>query len=293
MAALQTIRCHVESQFFTFCQKAIPGLYPIADAFFGWETIIKMSEESTEPGYFGKVHTHGDFVTRGLPRSFIEPWDTWLQKAIITSRHQLGESWIHYYLTSPLYRFVLSPGICGETAWMGILMPSVDRIGRYFPMTLSAMNTQNSNPFMAFESEKQWFKNVEKLALSCLTDHFNLDQFNQSLNQLKSGEGCIIADPKKAIAAVNDQSLHTAWQYSINSIESLPDLMPFLLNNLLKKHCFSYSIWWTQGSEAVSQSLLISSGLPHFEGMAAMLDGNWQKWGWECKQYSLLQESKT
>ncbi|CAA9889691.1 Type VI secretion system-associated protein [Candidatus Methylobacter favarea] len=246
-----------------------------------------MPDESLELGYYGKVHTHGDFVSRGLPRSFIEPWDAWLQKAIITSRQQLGENWINYYLTSPLYRFVLSPGICGEAGWLGVLMPSVDRIGRYYPMTISVMNTQNINPFLVFKHKKQWFINIERLVLSCLTDHFNLDHFNLSLSQLKSERGCIIAYPKKTIVAMKDQPVHIAWQYSINSIEPLPNLMPCLLNNLLKKHCFSYSVWWTQGSEVVSQSLLISTGLPHFEGMAAMFDGNWQKWGWESKSYPL------
>ena len=62
-------------------------------------------------GFFGKVPTHGDFISRRLPRSFLDPWDHWLQGAIATSRQQLGEGWLEVYLVSPLWRFCLSPGV--------------------------------------------------------------------------------------------------------------------------------------------------------------------------------------
>ena len=88
------------------------------------------------PGLYGKIPSLGDFVSRRLPRSFISPWETWLQEVITNSREQLGELWLDHYLTCPLWRFVLSPGICGEQAWGGVLMPSVDRVGRYYPFTL-------------------------------------------------------------------------------------------------------------------------------------------------------------
>ena len=42
-------------------------------------------------GYYGKVPTNGDFVLRRLPRSFVDPWDAWLQRAMAISREQLAE----------------------------------------------------------------------------------------------------------------------------------------------------------------------------------------------------------
>jgi type VI secretion system protein ImpM len=104
-------------------------------------------------GYYGKVPTHGDFVSKGLPRSFIDPWDQWLQEAILASRQQLGDQWLDYFLTSPLYHFALSPGICGDNGWLGILMPSVDKVGRYYPMTISLMINEAINPFVALQKK--------------------------------------------------------------------------------------------------------------------------------------------
>lgn len=31
------------------------------------------------PGFFGKVRTQGDFVSRRLPPEFVQPWDICLQ----------------------------------------------------------------------------------------------------------------------------------------------------------------------------------------------------------------------
>ena len=33
-------------------------------------------------GFWGKLPARGDFVRAGLPRSFVEPWDAWLQSAL-------------------------------------------------------------------------------------------------------------------------------------------------------------------------------------------------------------------
>ena len=94
-----------------------------------------MTEECA--GFYGKIPSLGDFVSRRLPRRFITPWETWLQEAMANSRQQLGDSWLDNYLTSPMWRFALTPGICGESGWAGIIMPSVDRVGRYYPFTLA------------------------------------------------------------------------------------------------------------------------------------------------------------
>jgi len=246
-----------------------------------------MPREFVEPGYHGKVHTHGDFVTRGLPRSFIDPWDRWLQEAIITSRQQLGDSWLNYYLISPIYRFVLSPGICGDHGWQGVLMPSLDKIGRYYPLTVSLIDKQNINPFIALQTKNKWFLSIEKLVRSCLEDNFNLENFNHSLSHLISETNYRTAETEQSLIPISEKMFHHAWQQPLKSIDSISSLLPYILDNSLKEHCFAYSLWWTQGSEHVSPSLLICEGLPHFEGMAALFDGNWQKWGWEGQRYPI------
>ena len=90
-------------------------------------------------GLFGKLPARGDFVRAGLPGSFIEPWDAWLQRAIDAARRTMGERWLPAWLEAPVWRFSLPPWVCGQGAVLGLMIPSVDRVGRYFPLTLAAV----------------------------------------------------------------------------------------------------------------------------------------------------------
>jgi type VI secretion system protein ImpM len=96
----------------------------------------------TEPSYaglFGKLPARGDFVRSGLPGHFVAPWDAWLQLGLAASRERLGAEWLPAWLEAPVWRFALAPGLCGADAALGVMLPSVDRVGRYFPLTLVAL----------------------------------------------------------------------------------------------------------------------------------------------------------
>jgi len=90
-------------------------------------------------GFYGKLPARGDFVRSGLPRDFTDPWDAWLAQAIAGSRARMGEHWLPAFLEAPVWRFVLAPQLCGERAVSGLMLPSVDRAGRYFPLTFAAL----------------------------------------------------------------------------------------------------------------------------------------------------------
>jgi len=88
-------------------------------------------------GFYGKLPGEGDFVTRRLPWEFTSAWDDWLQQGMQASRAALGDTWLDLYLSAPIWRFQLAPGVCGPLAWRGLFFASVDRVGRYFPLTLA------------------------------------------------------------------------------------------------------------------------------------------------------------
>ncbi|HVC60413.1 MAG TPA: type VI secretion system-associated protein TagF [Acetobacteraceae bacterium] len=97
-------------------------------------------------GFYGKLPARGDFVRAVLPRDFTDRWDAWLAPAIAGSREALGESWLPAFLEAPVWRFALSAGLCGERAALGLMLPSVDRAGRYFPLTFAALFTGGTAP---------------------------------------------------------------------------------------------------------------------------------------------------
>lgn len=230
------------------------------------------------PGFYGKIPVLGDFVSRGLPRSFITPWDTWQQEAIANSQDQLKDDWLENYLTSPLWRFALTPGICGENSWAGVVMPSVDRVGRYFPLTLATQLKPGQCVFNFMEQSDPWFSRMEEIALSCLEDDFRVEDLEQQLRTCAapSLESTHVPETNKS-----RDSSSNAWHAGLESQSDLQSIYPKLLPPLLKKLLFAYSVWWTQGSEKIAPSLLLCQGLPHMRGTAGLIDGDWQKHGWE------------
>ena len=87
-------------------------------------------------GAFGKMPAVGDFFRLGPPAGFVEPWDGWVQQAMLTGQAAHGPGWDGLYMQAPIWRFTLAPGLAGPQAVLGVVMPSVDRVGRRFPLTL-------------------------------------------------------------------------------------------------------------------------------------------------------------
>ncbi len=97
------------------------------------------ANSAADAGLFGKLPARGDFVRLGLPSGFVAAWDDWLQQALPHSRAALGGGWQDAWLEAPVWRFALAPGVCGPGAVLGLMLPSVDSAGRYFPLTFAAV----------------------------------------------------------------------------------------------------------------------------------------------------------
>jgi type VI secretion system protein ImpM len=151
-------------------------------------------------GYFGKLPGLGDFAHRGLPSSFVRPWDGWLQRTLPASRALLGPGWLKLYLASPFWRFVLAPGVCGPQGWMGVLMPSADRVGRTFPLTLARTAPPGRGIVELALCGPAWFAAVEALLLAALHPEHGLERLNwqlPALPELPAVAGLAAAGPQR------------------------------------------------------------------------------------------------
>lgn len=117
------------------------------------------------PGWYGKLPALGDFARRRLPDSFVERWDAWLQQCLQASRATLGEGWLQQYLGAPVWRFLLLPGAMGSAGWAGVLLPSVDRVGRYFPLTVCARLPESTPLGSSLAELEQWLAELAACAL--------------------------------------------------------------------------------------------------------------------------------
>lgn len=129
-------------------------------------------------GFYGKLPSEGDFVTRRLPWEFTSAWDDWLQQGMQASRNALGAGWLARYLAAPVWRFQLAPGVCGPLGWRGLFFASVDRVGRYFPLTLAFADA--SGPALAsLSADADAWIALEDAALAGLTPTLPLAGFDR------------------------------------------------------------------------------------------------------------------
>jgi len=219
---------------------------------------------ATVPGFFGKLRSHGDFVARRLPPAMQSAFDGWLQAGLVRSRAELGAAWTPTWLSSPLWRFALAPGLCGAQAWCGVMMPSVDRVGRCFPLVLAA--GLERTPLLAdcLTFYAAWFARLEDLALSSLDEGFSISAFDAALQAVEGAPG-----PAQGVARVGPAGPRVA------------PLCDGAVPPLAAAGTAGCSAWWTDGSAQVAPSLAVCPGLPPAAGFAALLDGRWQEHGWQ------------
>jgi type VI secretion system protein ImpM len=150
------------------------------------------------PGWFGKLPGMGDFAHRRLPEGFRSVWDQWLQRGMVRLR-DLHADWTERYLEAPIWCFALGARVVGDGAWIGVLMPSVDGVGRYFPFTLaveldSSVGTELRGE--ALVAALQWWARGIQAALEGLEGDLDALRFDAVLQRLfvacTAGDGSVV-----------------------------------------------------------------------------------------------------
>lgn len=131
-------------------------------------------------GWYGKLPALGDFASRRLPPMFIEPWDRWLASGLAEWRAG-DEAWLDAFLSAPTLRFALGAGVPFDKSpgYAGVLMPSVDRVGRYFPLTVVRARRPDE-----LRQPTGWLQAVEGCAVSALQGDWEAERFDAELVQL-------------------------------------------------------------------------------------------------------------
>lgn len=144
-------------------------------------------------GFFGKIPARGDFVRAGLPRSFTDPWDAWLEAVIAGSREVLGKRWLPAWMEAPIWHFALPAGQCGPAPVLGVWMPSVDAAGRHFPLTLARVGVLPAD-------QAGWLTAAEAAGLRALQEDLPPEEIAR-----------LLASPADAAAAADAAEVAFWW----------------------------------------------------------------------------------
>lgn len=188
-------------------------------------------------GLFGKLPARGDFLRLGLPRDFVQPWDDWLQRVVGGSKARLGERWLPAWMEAPIWRFALPAGMCGAAAVLGVWMPSVDRAGRHFPLTLALVLPDGFPEAPA--PLQSWLARAEAAGLDALARELPPEAVTARLS------------PDDPMLSLGDPGA------------ALPGLAPLAAG---------HALWWTEGSPFVPAGVLAFPALPEVDAFMTMLD---------------------
>jgi len=235
---------------------------------------VRLSVDNPIPGgFYGKLPSHGDFVTRGLPEEFRNVWDHWLQGCIARSQEVLGSDWLDRYLVSPVWRFVLSPGTAGRRAYTGILFPSVDRVGRYFPMTAAIEISPDTINSSIFESVDPWLESAESIMLGALDREENdLDEIASMLAGYSDVQGDSNQVRHRA-SPLTDLPSVSHWRVGVGKDGAPGTALSRVLFDGLAASVAPLTLWWSGGAPGINGSLLVARRLPDSEAFAEMIDG--------------------
>lgn len=218
---------------------------------------------------YGKLPSKRDFVAIRAPRAFLDAWEPWLQAAISSSRNELGKDWQAAFLTAPIWRFWLGADLCGRSA-IGALMPSLDGVGRYFPLTVFACADDGAGiapPELDLHTD--WFAAAETFLMSTLDQDTTFDAVSQRIDQLAPPEQ-VAASPQPAASAGDAMVLMPAS-------DGFDGVFATLRRQQHDNVYASASFWWTIGGENFRPVALSARHMPDPYIFSPMLTGQFEK----------------
>lgn len=199
------------------------------------QVVMPAPNAAAAAGWYGKLPGLGDFAMRRLPPEFVSHWDAWLQSGL----HTMNDSPAHgSSALAPVCRFWLAPGVVDTLAWGGLLMPSSDRTGRRFPLTVAQPMATLAQAIAA----RRWFSSVVAAMRFALDTEHTLDDFEECLSALPP--------PLQQAAPHADERLAAE----------------------VERNAPASSIWWRHDA-ANAEDFRLWCGLPKPAALASLLDG--------------------
>ena len=244
---------------------------------------------SDVPGWYGKLAALGDFAQRRLPAGFVRANDAWLAHVMSQSRAQLGAGWLERYLQAPVWRFAWAPGMGGVGTtctpapwWFGVLMPSCDKVGRYFPLLVAQARAHAPHGAAALAHLDAWWGHLSHAATQTLTDGASVDAFEAALHAAPRWP-----QPQRDTATAGPAPLTPLMSLmplppltSLTPLTTLTPLTPLpvppldsLGADLLSAQRRAGSLWWCPGDATHAATVRALPGLPQARDFAELLNG--------------------
>jgi type VI secretion system protein ImpM len=210
-----------------------------------------------EIGIYGKLPSHADFVSVGVGTDISSLLYDWMQSAIYHTKGGMGDqNWLMAYLVSPVWRFVLPPTEQREQAYLGIMMPSVDAVGRYFPLFQTyKIDAHQTRLGWVFEDAHSLFELMENAGIKALQERWSLPQLQVH-----------IAEASETFELHSGQVLPNPTRWVKHDLEQW---LPKLIDQI------EGTLWWSfMDLNDLKQPFCSFTAMPGSEDYRLLLTGN-------------------
>lgn len=214
------------------------------------------------PGWYGKIASQGDFVQRRLGPAWVARLDPWLAGVMAEAPRTWGPGWLERYLTAPLLRFAFAPGVTDEGWWFGVLMPSCDQVGRYFPLVVAQARPGPPLDRIGLDHLELWWDRTAEAMVRTLHEDARLERFEDELAALPPWPLT-----RAAPAAEPPPDDWMPWPDGA----ALGHRVGQLAARVLLSRWQGRSLWWRQGQSGHGGGLYTAPGLPEPAALLRLL----------------------
>jgi type VI secretion system protein ImpM len=169
------------------------------------------------------------------------------------------------------------PGVCGSSGWLGVLLPSVDKVGRYFPLTMAVALDAQFDVFGAIYDIQAWHSELERIALLALSVEFSVEDIELELanHPFPVLESVFDATPYDVdgLSRWWLSPQHAPESFAFADIFHIDGALHCSLPQAIRTIVAGKTLWWSAPAMSGPAVLHCCAGLPPDDYFATLMQG--------------------
>jgi type VI secretion system protein ImpM len=161
-------------------------------------------------GFYGKLPVRGDFLQRGLPGDCVKSLDGWACISLAAARAGLADEWVTFWMQTPVWKFRLAGSICGATPLIGMMIPSMDKAKRCFPLFLIA----GAEDERRLDWGGAWLDAAELAGIAAVTGDLPADELQSRLAASRGRTGILPVRSAPSLWWTEGAPYREVWYFS-------------------------------------------------------------------------------
>ncbi|MFI8616878.1 type VI secretion system-associated protein TagF [Acidovorax sp. NPDC077693] len=224
---------------------------------------VRGMQAQSSVAWYGKLPSLGDFAGRRMSHALTTEWDSWLRAGMDELRRTDDTGWPDTFVNAPLWFFIARVAASGSPV-IGALAPSMDRVGRYYPLTVMATAPRAGCALADDAAVKAFLAGARAAIVDARRRTLSVDELDRRVNQLPSpfeAGPAMEREPSLIHDILSDLSeASRAHQSVANEQQAENVLLPAGDWRMRAANLREQSLWWVSPTIRVGYQELLHEG---------------------------------